>query len=98
MTQINLSMKQKRIHRYRELTCGCQEAGEGMNWKLKISRCKLFYIEWVNNKVLLCSTGNYIQYHIINHNGKENKKECIYMCVCVCVTGSLFCMEKINTT
>ena len=24
-----------------------------------------------NNKVLLCSTGNYIQYPVINHNGKE---------------------------
>ena len=24
-------------------------------------------------------TGNYIQYPEINHNGKEHKKECIYM-------------------
>ena len=36
------------------------------------------YIEWIN-KVLLCSTGNYIQYPVINHNGKEYEKECIYM-------------------
>ena len=35
------------------------------------SRCKLLYIEWINNKVLLYSTGNYIQYPVINHNGKE---------------------------
>ena len=32
-----------------------------------------------NNKVLLNSTGNYIQYPGINHNGKENKKESLYM-------------------
>ena len=30
-----------------------------------------YYIEWINNKVLLYSTGNYIQYPVINHNGKE---------------------------
>ena len=26
---------------------------------------------WINNKVILYSTGNYIQYAQINHNGKE---------------------------
>ena len=36
-----------------------------------VSRCKLLYIAWINNKVLLYSTGNYIQYPVINHNGKE---------------------------
>ena len=30
---------------------------------------------WMNNKVLLFSTGNYIQYSEINHNGKEYKQE-----------------------
>ena len=43
-----------------------------------ISRCKLVYIEWIN-KVLLYSTGNYIQYPVINCKGKEYEKECIYM-------------------
>ena len=35
----------------------------------------------VNNKVLLYSIGDYIQYPEINHNGKEYKKEyiCIYI-------------------
>ena len=33
----------------------------------------------VNNKILLYSTGNYIQYSVISHNGKEYEKECIYM-------------------
>ena len=36
-----------------------------------VSRCKLLYIEWINNEVLLYSTGNYIQYPMKNYNGKE---------------------------
>jgi len=43
----------------------------GMQWEAAVSRCKLLYIERINNKVLLYSTGNYIQYVIIYHNGKE---------------------------
>ena len=39
------------------------------------SRGKLLYTEWINNKVLLYSTGNSIQYHVINHY----EKECIYI-------------------
>ena len=59
MTQINLSKTQ--THRRREQTCGCQ-GGEGclggMDWEFGVSSCKLVYIEWINSKVLLCSTGN----------------------------------------
>ena len=52
----------------------------GMEWEAGVSRCKLLYIEWMNNEVLLYSTENYIQYPMINHNGKEYKKrECIYI-------------------
>ena len=29
------------------------------------------YTDWINNEVLLDSTGNYAQYPVINHNGKE---------------------------
>ena len=57
--------------------------GEGFggrkDWEFGISRCKLVYIGWINNKVLLCSVGNYIQYPVINHNGKEYEKENIYV-------------------
>ena len=30
-----------------------------------VSRCKLLSIEWINNKMLLYSIGNYIQYPVI---------------------------------
>ena len=79
---MNLSMKQKQNQGRREQTCGCQGGGEGrggMEWEFGVSRCKLLYIEWINNKVLLYSTGNYIQYPVINHNGKEYEKECTHM-------------------
>ena len=91
MTQMNLSTKQ--THRHSEQTCGCPGGwgqGGGMDWELGISRCKLLYIEWINSKVLLYSTGNYIQYPVINHN----RKEYIYMCI----TESLCCTAEINTT
>ena len=73
MTQTNLSMKQKQNHGHREQTGGCQGrgVGGGMDWEFGIRRCKLLYIEWINNRALLYSTGNYIQYPVINHNGKE---------------------------
>ena len=34
---------------------------------------KLLYIEWVNNKVLLYSTGKYILYPVENHMEKNMK-------------------------
>ena len=42
--------------------------------KTSLNRCKLLYIEWINNTVLLYSTENYIQYPKVNYNGKEHKK------------------------
>ena len=79
MTQINLSTKQKQTHR--EQTCGCQGwGGGGMDSEFGVSRCKLRYVERINNKFLLYSTGNNIQHPVINHNGKEYKKN-----VCVCI-------------
>ena len=66
----------------------------GMDWEFGVSRCKLLHTEWINNTVLLCSTGNYIQYPGINHNGKEYKKQYIYMCI----SESLCCTAEINTT
>ena len=53
--------------------------GGGKEWEFGMSRGRLLYREWINNKVLLYSTENYwyIQYSVINHNGKEYEKEYI---------------------
>ena len=57
----------------------------GMDWQVMASRCNLLYTEWISNKVLLYSTGIYIQYPVINHKGNESGKEYIYIYMCVCV-------------
>ena len=80
---MNLSTKQKDTHRYREQTCGCQgrgrKGGKGMNWEFGVDRYKLLHLGWINNRVLLYSIGNCIQYPVINCNGKAYlKKECIF--------------------
>ena len=69
MTQMNLSVKQKQNYRHREQTGGYQAGGGvggGVQWEVGVSRCRLLYVEWIDNKVLLYSTENYIQYPMIN--------------------------------
>ena len=51
-----------------------------MDLEFGVGRCKLLHLEWINTKVLLYSTGNCIQYPVINHNGKEYLKR-MYICV-----------------
>ena len=48
---------------------------------------KLWYSEEKkkDDKVLLYSTENYIQYLVINHDGKECVRVCVRVCMCVCV-------------
>ena len=48
-----------------------------MDWEFGISRCKVLYTGWINNKVY--STGNYIQCPVIYHDGKEYEKEYTYI-------------------
>ena len=76
MAQMNLSMKQTKRS---NLWLPSGGTGEGTDWELVISRCKQLYREWINNKIRLHSTEDYVQYPVINHNGKEYEKECIYM-------------------
>ena len=42
-----------------------------MDWEFGVSGCKLLYVGCIENKVLLYRAGNYVQYPVINHNGKE---------------------------
>ena len=64
MAQMNLSTRQKQTNRHKKLSCGCQQGeirGEKA-WELGVSRCQLSYIGLINDRFLLYSTGNYIQY------------------------------------
>ena len=67
---------------------GCQGGSGGRggtDWELKISRCKLLHRNWINNKALLYSTGDSIQYSVINRKGEDYRK----VCVCVCVNKTV---------
>ena len=39
------------------------------------------------------SSGKYIQYPLLNHNGREYETECV--CVCVCITELVCCTAEI---
>ena len=91
MTQMNFSMTQKQTPQHRADMWLPRTMGWGKGWEFGISRCKPLYTEWINSKVLLHSTGNYIQCPLINHKGKECEKSIhththtyilIHMCVC----------------
>ena len=49
--------------------------------KFWVSRCKLVYVKWINNKVQLYNTEKY--FNILSDTIMENniKKECIYVCI-----------------
>ena len=49
--------------------------GEGMEWKVGVSRCELLYREWINKNLLY--TENYIQYPMI----KQKRIQKCNMCV-----------------
>ena len=52
-------MKQKQTHRYREQTCGCQgRVGRGgKEWEFGISRGKVLYVGWINNRSCCIAQG-----------------------------------------
>ena len=52
-----------------------KRTGEEMEWAVEVRGYKFLYTEWMNNKVILYSTESYIQYPMINHNGKEYFKK-----------------------
>ena len=64
--------------------------GEGWRGRLKLA--DVSYCMQNGNKILLYSTGHYIQYLVINHSGKEYEKN-VYMCI----TESLYFIAEINT-
>ena len=76
MTQMKLSIKKNRLTDM-ENRLVVAKAGQRVREGWLISRCKLLHIEQIN-KVLLYSIGSYIQYPVINHNGKEYKKGRVY--------------------
>ena len=71
MAQMKLSTEKKQTHGHGEYICSCQGGGEGsgMDWEFGVGRCKLLYLEWISNEVLLYSIGSYIQSLVMEHDG-----------------------------
>ena len=85
-----------------------RRVGEGMHQEFGTSRCKLLHLEQINCKVLLYSTGSYIQFLMMSHNRKKSyKRMCVYVYICVyiysityiyiCINESLCCTVEIGT-
>ena len=76
--------------------------GGGMGWEFGVGRYKLLHIEWINNKVLLYSTGNYSQYPVINHNKRIWKRTHTYTHTHTHTHTHIYellcCIAEINTT
>ena len=53
MTPMNLPVKQKQNRGHSGLVVTKREVVEGvLEWEAGVSRCKLLYIEWINNTIL----------------------------------------------
>ena len=71
-----------------------KEGGKGKGRESGVSRRKRLYTKHINNKALLYSTENYIQYPRINCNGKEYLKPNVH----VSTSESLCYTAEIKTT
>ena len=73
---MNLSMKQKQNQKHRKQTVVAKREGNRteVDWESRVSRCKLVYIEWINDKILLYSKGKDIQYPMITIMEKYEKE------------------------
>ena len=73
---MSLSMKQNRLTNAENTSVvakGMWGIGAEVGWSLGLADTNLSR-EWINNKVLLYSTGNYVHYPVTNHYGKEYEK------------------------
>ena len=52
---MNISTEKKQTHAHGEKTCGCQGEGGGseMDREFGVSSCKLLYLKWISNEILL---------------------------------------------
>ena len=64
--------------RLTDITKGDEGEG-GMNADFGVGRFKQLHLEWMSNEVLLYSTRTYTQYLEIEHDGRQHKKEVVYI-------------------
>ena len=79
---MKLFTKQKQIHRHKN-KCMVTKGKRGGRDKLGDQQIQTTIYK-IDNKVLVYNTGNYIQYLVINYNGKESEKN-IYIYIYIYV-------------
>ena len=58
---MNLSTEKKIMGLENRLVAAREgEGGSGRDGELGINGCKLLFLEWIYNEILLCSTENYV--------------------------------------
>ena len=67
--QTDSQTKKTNVHFPKEKDAGGSDKAESWDQQIQTT------IHKINNKGLLYSTGNYVQYTAMNHNGKEYEKE-----------------------
>ena len=62
-------------------TCGFQGGGggSGMDGVLGVNICRLLLLEWISNKVLLCSTGNHVWSFMIEQDNVRKNNVFMYV-------------------
>ena len=56
-----------------------------MKQDVGVNKRKLLHREWMTTRSYCYSPRNYIQYPMINHNGKEYFKKTVYIYMCMYV-------------
>ena len=80
---MNLFTKQKQTDRQKtNMVIKGEQRNGGINQEYGINRYITLYIKQINNKDLLYTTGNYIQYLVKTYNEKESEKAYVYKSVC----------------
>ena len=68
-----------------------EEGGSGLDGEFGVGRCKLLHLEWISNKTLLYTTGNYSQSPGIEHDRDDMRKR-MYIYICL---GHLVVQKKL---
>ena len=53
--------------------------GSWMDGVLGVNGCRLLPLEWINNEILLCSTGNYVWSLMMEHDNVRKKSIYVYV-------------------
>ena len=70
--------------------------GEGsrMDWVFGVCRCKLLYLEWISNGILLYSTWNSVKVLGVEHGRRSYEKKNVFLTESLCSTVEIGTTHK----